>query len=160
MSNFFNLLNLDLGLNLNKIPMCSQIKFFKLSYIFYLLFVFGVILVFYFSWINSPRLALSGVLPKWISNWADSYENWTRRTAVPFVFLSILIGIRLIITKAPLKRWLLNYILLIFLVILAEFVQIFLPHRIFDWRDIAWGVIGSTFGLVIFYILNSLFFNQ
>ena len=126
------------------------------SSIYYSLLVFGIILVLYFSWLASPTLGLSGVLPKWIADWADDIENITIRTAVPFVFLSVLIGIQLLLKKAPLNSWFVGYIALLFLLFLAELGQLFLPQRFFDWEDIAWGVVASTVGLIAMYGIGKL----
>ena len=126
------------------------------SSIYYSLLVFGIILVLYFSWLASPTLGLSGVLPKWIADWADDIENITIRTAVPFVFLSVLIGIQLLLKKASLHWWFVGYIALLFLLFLAELGQLFLPQRFFDWEDIAWGVVASTIGLITMYGIGKL----
>ena len=126
------------------------------SSIYYSLLVFGIILVLYFSWLASPTLGLSGILPKWIADWADDIENITIRTAVPFVFLSVLIGIQLLLKKASLHWWFVGYIALLFLLFLAELGQLFLPQRNFDWKDIAWGVAASTIGLITMYGIGKL----
>ena len=126
------------------------------SYIYYSLLVFGIILVLYFSWLESPTLGLSGVLPAWIANWADNIENINIRTAVPFVFLSVLIGIQLQLKKASLNSWFVAYMSLLFLLFLAELGQLFLPQRSFDWEDIAWGAVASTVGLIAMYGIRKL----
>lgn len=116
---------------------------------FYVLIALGIFSVLYYSWIDSPRLSLNGTLPKVISDWTDRNENDNFRTAVPFFFISILIGIVLTIKKEPIKSWKAAFISLVILIFLAELGQLFLPLRMFDWGDIAWAIIASFIGLFI-----------
>lgn len=124
--------------------------------VFYVMFCLGFVSVLYFSWVNSPNLATTGLLPRWLTNWSDDYHNDTRRTAVPFIFLGIIVGFHLLMGKAKTKVWALYYVLMVLLVCLAEFVQIFLPKRVFDIRDIVWACFATTLVLLFFYIFSRL----
>lgn len=130
-------------------------------YFFYFMLVIGILSVLFFSWIESPRLSLSGTLPNWIAIWADQNENENIRTAVPFIFLSVLIGIRLIILKkTELNWWFINFVLLVLLIFIAEIGQLFLPLRRFDWEDIGWAIVPSFIVLAVLFTINKLKFNE
>lgn len=109
--------------------------------------VLSVASVFYFSWLPSPRLALSGVLPDWLSRWTDSNIYMNIRTAVPFVLLGLLGGLWVVYTKQPWYFWILVWLGLVFIVMLAEAGQLFLPLRHFDWGDVLWGASGALAGI-------------
>lgn len=128
-------------------------KFRKYTLLFYLLSVIGIVIVFYFSWIDSPRLSLSGMLPKFITNWTDSNRYENIRTGVPFVFLSFVVGVKLFANRAALRYWIFSFFCLTAVVCIAELGQLFLPLRMFDLKDIFWGSFASFFGLVLLYIL-------
>ena len=127
-----------------------KIRFNIVSFIVILL----VCVVLYFSWLKSPKIGVSILIPNWAVTWVDANENDTIRTAVPFVFLGLLFGIQLIQKKASLKWWLISLLFLTLLVFLAELGQLFLPLRSFDWKDISWGIIGSGIGLLIIYMIK------
>lgn len=124
---------------------------FMRTYFFYVFIVLGMLSVLYFSWIESPRLSLNGALPKWLTKWTDNNENDNMRTAVPFIFLSVCMGILLILKEASLRWWIISLLLLVCLVFLAEIGQLFLPLRRFDWEDIGWAVWPSFIILSLFY---------
>ena len=56
------------------------------AYLFYGTIFIVILAVFYFSWLSSPRLGLSGTLPVWLVSWADASENENLRTGVPLFF--------------------------------------------------------------------------
>jgi len=116
--------------------------------------VIFMISVFYFSWLSSPQLANSGLLPEWLILWADAPENENLRTAIPFVFLGIISGTVLLQKSKSFKKWINCWLLLLALVLVAELGQLFLPLRSFDIEDIGWGALGSAFGLVITFVLS------
>jgi hypothetical protein len=120
-----------------------------------LLFV-GAALIFYLSWLPDPQIGLSNFVPDWIAEWADAKSNETIRTSVPFIFLGLLIGFWLLRGENFLKQWLLYWLLLIAIVLVAELGQLFLPNRIFDWRDVAWGACGAAGGMSLINILYRL----
>lgn len=109
--------------------------------------VLSVASVFYFSWLPSPRLILSGVLPEWITKWTDTNANMNVRTAVPFVLLGLLGGLWVVKTKLPWYSWIIVWLGLVSVVILAEIGQLFLPLRHFDWGDVLWGALGALAGI-------------
>ncbi len=125
-------------------------------YLFHSLFFF-VFIVVYFSWISSPRFSLNDIVPNWIAIWADKHENDNIRTAIPLFFLGLVSGLFLILKRLRISKWLLCFILLIILVLIAELGQLLLPLRSFDWKDVFWGAIGAAAGLCIMYILKLLF---
>ncbi len=121
------------------------------NYVILLLIIIGVLMVFYFSWVSSPRLGTNILVPEFIANWVDKYEYGKRRTGIPLFFLGVFSGFLLILKKSHVKWWILVCILLFLLVVFAEVGQFFRPSRVFDKGDIKWGVLGSTIGLCIMY---------
>lgn len=132
-------------------------KFNKYTGLFYALILTGIIVVFYFSWIDSPRLSLTGLLPDFITKRTDSRRYENLRTGVPFIFLGLVIGLKLILKKASLRYWVLSFFCLTALVVVAELGQLFLPLRTFDLKDVFWGSIASFFTLLIVYTASILF---
>lgn len=122
------------------------------SLLFYLLLLVGVFLIFYLSWVSDPDLRKLGFLPAWLTDWTDAEENATIRTGVPFLFISILLGIRGIILNANLKWWSMAFAFLVLIVVISEFVQSLLPFRHNDVKDILWGTAGSFAGLLPTYL--------
>jgi hypothetical protein len=109
-----------------------------------------LIIIFYLSWRSEPHIGNVWFLPKWLGRWADEPTNENVRTAVPFFALGILTGIYLLGLKlCSIQLWCSFLLLLFVLVILTEAGQLLLPHRFFDWGDIAWGATGSLTGLII-----------
>lgn len=121
------------------------------AYLFYGTIFIVILAVFYFSWLSSPRLGLSGTLPVWLVSWADASENENLRTGVPFIFLGFLTAVLLIRNSAPINKWLFFWFSLIMLAVIAELGQLFLPLRSFDLEDIAWAAIGAAVGLICTY---------
>ncbi|QJD80130.1 hypothetical protein [Spirosoma rhododendri] len=109
----------------------------------------GISLVFFFSWIPQPRLELTALLPDWLSRWADQDENMNLRTAIPLLFLGLVTGIWLVVTRQPLRSWGIAWLGLVGVVGLAEAGQLLQPLRHFDWGDIGWGAAGSAAGLLV-----------
>ncbi|MCB4799010.1 VanZ family protein [Neotamlana laminarinivorans] len=119
------------------------------------IFIFGVLVVLYFSWINSPRLELNQFVPKRIAVWADKHENDNIRTAVPLVCLGGLAGLYLITyRKRNAKSWLIIWGGLVGLVAIAELGQLALPLRSADWKDVFWGAVGAALGLIMIEVLR------
>lgn len=106
-----------------------------------------LLFVFYFSWIPSPRLAQLGFMPTWLTSWADTSQNENLRTAVPLLLLGLLIGFWLAYYKIVWFGWLIAWVCLIGIVLMAELGQILLPLRHFDWGDVGWGAIGALVGM-------------
>lgn len=101
--------------------------------------------VFYFSWLPDPALAHVKWLPAGLTSWADRHGRL--RTAVPFAGLGLLAGLALARQGQPMLVWLRVWLLLAGVVVAAETGQLLIPRRVFDWRDIGWGMIGSLAGL-------------
>lgn len=114
----------------------------------YVLLLVGIGLVFYLSWVPDPHLRKIGFIPNWLSSWTDKRANENLRTGVPFVFLGLMTGLLSKKQLLSLRHWIVSWLFLIGVVILAEAGQLFLPHRYFSWGDIIWGTIGSLIGLV------------
>lgn len=109
-----------------------------------------VLLILYFSWVPSPNLSDIKSLPGFFLIWIDKFYNF--RTAIPFFFLSLFcyplwkdrtfgFAIRL------------NFMLTFIVVFIAEFGQIFLQQRHFDFKDILWGLLGGYSGFVVNYYI-------
>ncbi|SFZ94040.1 VanZ like family protein [Flaviramulus basaltis] len=122
--------------------------------IYSIFMVFGLLIMFYFSWISSPRLSLNVLVPNWIANWADKHENDNLRTAIPMIFTGVFTGIGVLSKNASKKWWFLSWFLLALFVFIAEIGQLLLPLRSFDWKDVYWGGIGSGGGLLFVYFVN------
>jgi glycopeptide antibiotics resistance protein len=116
----------------------------------------GVAVVFYFSWIPEPRLSLSEYMPAWLSQWTDKDTNMNLRTAIPFIFLGVLVAFWLLKTNQVWYKWIAGWLLLVAVVIIAEAGQLLLPLRHFDWGDIGWGTLGAAAGLLVYLVLGSL----
>jgi hypothetical protein len=115
--------------------------------VFVLLVTIGIGFVFYLSWLPSPILSNEPFIPGWLSGWADNSANDTLRTGVPFAVLGLLIGAYLSASRRFWLRWLVSWLILIIVVTIAEVGQLFLTYRVFDWRDIGWGIMGAGIGL-------------
>lgn len=113
-----------------------------------LLFLIGIGLVFLLSWVSSPHLSELSFIPNGVSKWADRQDNDTIRTGVPFFGLGFLLALYLY-NKNKFIYWLYGLVFLIIVVVIAELGQYFILSRITDIKDILWGIIGSTIGLVI-----------
>lgn len=126
------------------------------NYLLIILIVVVALLVLYLSWTSSPKIGNINIVPGFISTWVDTYMFQTIRTAVPLFFLGLFLGLFLIVKNLTLKYWVISWILLLLLVVLAEVGQFFRPHRVFDKGDIKWGWFGATMGLIggyfIFYL--------
>jgi VanZ family protein len=114
-----------------------------------LLLFAGVFAVFFFSWLPDPLLSKYDLLPDWLARWTDAPENDTIRTAVPFVGLGFITGSYLSATDKDWRWWLNGWTGLALIALIAEAGQLTLPHRNFDWNDVAWGTIGSLTGLLL-----------
>ncbi len=104
-----------------------------------------VFCIFYFSWVPSPALGQTGMLPLWLAEWTDA--NYNLRTAVPFLILGI-VSVLLHFKKTLVLRM---GILGAFVV---ESVQLLLPQRNFDMADVAFAVIGLIVGILIGMLLD------
>ncbi len=121
----------------------------KLHWIFKAFIALGVILVCYYSWLTSPNLRDTGLFPGRLGEWVDNHYN--SRTAIPFVLLGF--GLRVFFKD---KRFLNSLIVIssfsLLLVIVVETGQLWLPDRHLDFADIAWGLLGSVLGVLLFDI--------
>ena len=122
-------------------------------YIIGILSMIGIILILALSWQSNPDLKSSPFMPSWIYNWTDKKRNDTIRTAIPFIILSLFIGSWFCIKKAKTIYFIVAWLSLFLIVVLAEAGQFFIPSRYFDLRDIYWGSIGSSLGLGATYIV-------
>ena len=108
-------------------------------------------LVFFFSWLPSPRLSEQIPMPAFIGAWVDAGRNENFRTAVPFVLLGLVVGRALEKVSAGWPIWLWAWSGMIVAAGLAEGGQNFLPARRCDPRDIAWAAAGGAAGLLLMY---------
>lgn len=116
-----------------------------LRYLIIIFIVLGSCLVFYFSWLPNPNIGIKPYFPKWLGEWTN--KNGNLRTAVPFVFLGILLEFGFVDLKEVWKKRFIILIILVGIVIVAELGQLFLPKRHFDIEDILWGISGSILGI-------------
>jgi hypothetical protein len=133
----------------------SNCFFCNMRLIYFLLAV-GVGLVFYMSWEPDPHLGTLWFIPKWLAKWTDKRANGNIRTAIPFVFLGLIGGLLPARSSSQFVGWLITWLILIGVVILAEVGQLLLPKRFFSWADIGWGALGAFAGLVVAVVVVSL----
>ena len=116
----------------------------------------SILLVCFLSWKSNPNLGELSWIPRWLSHWGDLGENSRKRTAIPFFFMGLGVGVVLILTdKKHILTWLKCWILMILLVVQIELGQFLLPTRHPDVKDILWGTLGSGFGLILVYVIGS-----
>lgn len=142
--------------------MLKKVRIKQMTTVFLLLLfiALGIIIVFYFSWISSPRFEYNYFVPKRIAVWADQHANDNLRTAVPFSFIGITLSCFLLIKKYALKIWGVAWIAIVFIVFVAEIGQLKLPLRSFDWKDVYWGAIGSLLPMLFMYIIAFWYKNR
>lgn len=116
----------------------------------------GAVLVLYMSWISSPKIGSSALVPNFIASWADTYRFQTIRTAIPLLVLGLVFGGFLILKKTKIVWWATAWLSLMALVVLAEIGQLWRPYRIFDKGDIKWGWLGASVGIFTMFVLRSL----
>ncbi|WP_423346396.1 hypothetical protein [Larkinella sp. VNQ87] len=125
--------------------------------IIYFLMALGIALVFYLSWIPSPSMERVWFIPDWLARWSDRQTNGDLRTAIPFLFLGTMIGVRFSQNTTPaVTRWILAFLGLTFIAVIAELGQLLLPHRYFKIMDIVWGSVGAFVGLSMGYLTGRL----
>ena len=78
-------------------------------------------------------------MPAWIYDWADMRRFARIRTAVPFIVLSLLIGIWFCKMDASILQFIATWIIPTGVVVLAEFGQYFIPTRYVEPKDIFLG---------------------
>jgi hypothetical protein len=105
----------------------------------------GILAVFYFSWLPQPDFRTISFMPGWLARWSNAHD--TLRTSIPFIFLGFFSGLWLADLNKPLRWWLFTWFAFVLIIIIAETGQLFLPLRVFDWRDIVWGCAGALSGL-------------
>lgn len=121
--------------------------------------LFIVFSIFYFSWIPDPSFQSETYLPLWIVNWSN--ENYNLRTAVPFVLLGFLLeGLSVLILKVNSKKNTfsirkLHFGFAFLVVFVAEIGQFFFGRNP-DFLDVVYGLIGSFFGGLIYYLFRKL----
>lgn len=105
-----------------------------------------MLLILYLSWLPTPRLATSGMLPVWITAWTDDSTHDNIRTGIPFLFLGLLSGIWLTLQGGTWRLALTTWLVWVGLALIAETGQLFLPKRSFDLGDILWAAGGAFIG--------------
>ena len=114
-----------------------------------------VVSVIVLSWLPSPRLAEQVPMPEFVGKWVDSHKHENLRTAVPFLFLGLLQGFRLLGKASGRKTWFRSWLWLVLLAWVAEAGQIPLPNRRFDFMDLLYGAGGGAVGLMIVLMIWS-----
>jgi hypothetical protein len=103
--------------------------------------------VFFFSWLPQPQLSTQVPMPGKVAHWVDGPANWNLRTAVPFLFMGLVCGIRFALQRRATAVWAFAWVAMVFIATVAEIGQLFIPHRKCDAGDIAWAAAGSATGL-------------
>jgi len=129
-------------------------KFGKEVYIIAGICTVGIVFIFGLSWQADPNLKGLPLIPSWLYNWTDSYGNSRIRTAVPFAFLSLIIGSWFCIRNFPVLYFIMAWGIMTGVVVLAELGQYFIPLRDVDLKDIFWGSTGSFLGLGMMYLVK------
>jgi hypothetical protein len=122
--------------------------------LFYFLVLVGAGLILYLSWIPVPKMEQVWFIPTGLAHWADENRNDDIRTAVPLVPLGLLVGGLLMKQGRSWAQWLLAWVGLSVLVLVAEVGQFFLAERSFDWLDVAWGAAGALVGLGVVAVIR------
>lgn len=108
--------------------------------------VFGVVLAL--SWTGDSRMTLVRWLPGWLGEWADSGGKvMTIRTGVALSLAGFFFAITGRLIGWRHWRWG-GFALAVFLVLLAEGGQWFLPKRTPDGGDLTWGIFGAFLGVL------------
>lgn len=108
-----------------------------------------VISVFVLSWLPSPRLAEQVPMPGLVAKWVDSHAHENLRTAVPFLLLGLVDGLRMLGRDAGRRAWIRSWLCLVLLALVAEAGQLPLPKRRFDLMDVLYGAAGGMLGLML-----------
>ncbi len=120
----------------------------------YFLVLVGAGLVLYLSWIPIPKMEQVWFIPADLARWADEERNDDLRTAVPLVPLGLLAGLYLLRQGRPWAQWLLAWVGLSALVLLAEAGQFFLAQRSLFLFDVGWGAAGALAGLSLMAVVR------
>ncbi|MBK7099564.1 MAG: VanZ family protein [Sphingobacteriales bacterium] len=108
-----------------------------------LIFLIGTGVVFYFSWKSNPDLEANEWIPLWLTTWAN--KNYNFRTAIPFMLMGVFISS---FFRQSFRFYILCWMAMIVMVVIAEAGQLYLPGRSFDFWDIFYGVAGGAIGLI------------
>jgi hypothetical protein len=103
--------------------------------------------VLFFSWLPQPQLGAQVPMPGEVAHWVDGEGNWNLRTAVPFLLMGFVLGIRFMLERRATMVWALAWVGMVFIATVAELGQLFIPHRNCDAGDIVWAAVGSAAGL-------------
>jgi hypothetical protein len=122
------------------------------SIVFFLVGLCGVVALFYFSWIPSPKMAEVSWLPPGLGAMLDSPAWRDPRTALPCVLLGVFAGCAMPFCGSYVRQY---AILGTFVLPLAaELGQIFVPHRTCSFWDVLWGWGGISFGLLMVWLFR------
>jgi VanZ family protein len=125
-----------------------------LKYLAIALFVLITGSILYFSWVPNSHLSSLQWLPGWLTRWTDKEENSNIRTSVPMFLWGFFACYSFKLEKNS-KMKIVFFLLGGFtLLLIAEGVQRFLPKRIPDWGDVAWGCTGLFLGILSFVLLK------
>lgn len=115
--------------------------------------------IFYYSWLPNPRFETETYLPLWLRNWSNTYFNL--RTAIPFIPLGYLlealasIPTKIFVAKKSSPLRIKTTLIATVIICLAEGGQFFIANRNPDSLDIAFGILGSTCGGIIYYCIKN-----
>lgn len=116
-------------------------------------------LVLYFSLRSSPALSEITWLPRWLADWAD--RNGNLRTGVPYLGASFLtcwcISLYQQLCPAVMisagVRYFMHVVLgasvWFILLVLTEFMQLWMSKRWACWQDVFWGGCGILLGVLL-----------
>lgn len=128
--------------------------------IFFIILI--LLLIFYYSWLPDSELKTETYLPKWLLKWSNHYFNL--RTSIPFVPLGFLLEVLTPISKrksiinnrdiVPFRFQTISIAALV--VCIAEGGQFFISNRNPDILDLVFGLLGSVFGSIIYYLIKKI----
>ena len=122
----------------------------------WVLILFFLIVIFYFSWIPDSDLLHTGFFPKEWKYWIDDLKNF--RTIYPFIGLGYF-GQSAFKKLGKLEAFVGVILLSLMIVSLAELGQLLLPERHFDWADIMYGFLGASLGACLLLISQPIFYR-
>ena len=100
-------------------------------------------------------------VPSWLGEWADEYPNF--RNFPVFAALSALLFFVATLYQPLVTRygrWRIAFGVFVatgLLGIALEALQLLLPHRWADWRDVFWSVAGTFAGAIVAVIISMFF---
>lgn len=117
-----------------------------------LLLISSAWVMVYFSWLPSPAMSESRLLPSWFAKWLDTDAMEDARTALPCIPLGF--GAMVVIRRAgTVTVRLLSTAAVFLLPVAVESGQLFIPGRFCTFSDMAWGWGGIVAGGFVAWLM-------